>query len=103
MLREHAFQPDVNALHTLLNRTCEEIDAAENHTQLMLVEAKLTKALYKMVSQTVGYGDFTRAKRGGGIDMANRFLDQGNYLGLWTGSSGGVGNRYPARFSCNAW
>ncbi len=63
MLREHAFQPDVNALHTLLNRTCEEIDAAENHTQLMLVEAKLTKALYKMVSQTVGYGDFTRAKR----------------------------------------
>ncbi len=34
-----------------------------------------------MVSQTVGYGDFTRAKRGGGgIDMANRFLDQGNYL-----------------------
>ncbi|EEW1086726.1 type I-F CRISPR-associated endonuclease Cas1, partial [Escherichia coli] len=68
MLREHAFQPDVNALHTLLNRTREEIDAAENHTQLMLVEAKLTKALYKMVSQTVGYGDFTRAKRGGGID-----------------------------------
>lgn len=80
MQREHAFQPDANALKTLLNRTREEVDAAENHTQLMLVEAKLTKALYKMVSQTVGYGDFTRAKRGGGIDMANRFLDQGNYL-----------------------
>lgn len=80
MQREHAFQPDTSALQTLINRTREEIDAAENHTQLMLVEAKMTRALYKMVSQTVGYGDFTRAKRGGGIDMANRFLDQGNYL-----------------------
>ena len=28
----------------------------------------------------MGYGSFTRAKRGGGTDMANRFLDQGNYL-----------------------
>lgn len=28
----------------------------------------------------MNYGDFTRAKRGGGIDLANRFLDHGNYL-----------------------
>lgn len=47
MQREHAFQPDASALQTLLNRTREEIDMAESHTQLMLVEAKLTKALYK--------------------------------------------------------
>ena len=64
MLREHAFQPDVNALHTLLNRTREEIDAAENHTQLMLVEAKLTKALYKMVQSNRGVWRFHSRKTG---------------------------------------
>ncbi|MEO3989256.1 type I-F CRISPR-associated endonuclease Cas1f [Pseudocitrobacter cyperus] len=80
MQRESAFQPDPAALQTLLNRASDEMAQAEDHTLLMLAEAKLTKALYKMVSQTVGYGDFTRAKRGGGIDSANRFLDQGNYL-----------------------
>ena len=80
MQRESAFQPDLQALCGLLHRARDEMSQAENHTLLMLAEAKLTKALYKTVSQTVGYGDFTRAKRGGGIDMANRFLDQGNYL-----------------------
>jgi hypothetical protein len=29
----------------------------------MLQEAQLTKSLYKLASQTVGYGSFTRAKR----------------------------------------
>lgn len=80
MQRESAFQPDPQALCGLLHPARDEMSQAENHTLLMLAEAKLTKALYKTVSQTVGYGDFTRAKRGGGIDMANRFLDQGNYL-----------------------
>lgn len=56
------------------------MEEAPDHTTLMLQEAQLTKSLYKLVSQTVGYGSFTRAKRGGGADLANRFLDQGNYL-----------------------
>lgn len=80
MQRESAFQSDPQSLCGLLHQARDEMSQAENHTLLMLAEAKLTKALYKTVSQTVGYGDFTRAKRGGGIDMANRFLDQGNYL-----------------------
>lgn len=80
MQRESAFQPDPQALRTLLTQASDSMSQAKDHTLLMLAEAKLTKALYKTASQTVGYGDFTRAKRGGGIDMANRFLDQGNYL-----------------------
>ena len=40
----------------------------------------MTKALYKMAANAVNYGDFIRAKRGGGTDIANRFLDHGNYL-----------------------
>ncbi|WMU44063.1 type I-F CRISPR-associated endonuclease Cas1f [Enterobacter bugandensis] len=58
----------------------EFVENAQDHTSLMLQEALLTKSLYKLTSQTVGYGTFTRAKRGGGADIANRFLDQGNYL-----------------------
>lgn len=80
MQRDSLFQPDPQSLCGLLQRARDEMCQSENHTLLMLAEAKLTKALYKTVSQTVGYGDFTRAKRGGGIDIANRFLDQGNYL-----------------------
>lgn len=80
MQRDSLFQPDPQSLCGLLQRARDEMRQSENHTLLMLAEAKLTKALYKTVSQTVGYGDFTRAKRGGGIDIANRFLDQGNYL-----------------------
>lgn len=74
------FQPDRERLNDIITRADASMAQAEDHTHLMLKEAQLTKALYKLVSQTVGYGDFTRAKRGGGLDMANRFLDQGNYL-----------------------
>ncbi|MTH48179.1 type I-F CRISPR-associated endonuclease Cas1f [Intestinirhabdus alba] len=74
------FKPDIKRLGDIINRARESLSKAENHTSLLLQEALLTKSLYKLVSQTVGYGEFTRAKRGGGIDLANRFLDQGNYL-----------------------
>ena len=80
MQREMAFQPDKDALNTLLERARQGMEKAQDHTALMLQEAQLTKSLYKLTSQTTGYGSFTRAKRGGGADMANRFLDQGNYL-----------------------
>ncbi len=40
----------------------------------------MTKALYRLAANAVSYGEFTRAKRGGGTDLANRFLDHGNYL-----------------------
>lgn len=35
----------------------------------------------------VGYGEFTRAKRGTGTDAANRFLDHGNYLAYGLGAT----------------
>lgn len=80
MQRETAFRPDKDALQQILERARETMDSANDHTTLMLQEAQLTKSLYKLASQSVGYGSFIRAKRGGGGDMANRFLDQGNYL-----------------------
>jgi CRISP-associated protein Cas1 len=53
---------------------------ANNSTDVLSTEASMTKALYKLVCQATGYGDFTRAKQGGGTDLANRYLDHGNYL-----------------------
>ena len=77
---ESKFPVNKEKLLGLTERARAGMAEADNHTSLMLQEAQLTKALYKLISQTSGYGDFKRAKRGGGIDLANRFLDQGNYL-----------------------
>lgn len=80
MQRESIFTIDKMRLQEIIRRFSQPIDNAADHTLLMLQEAQLTKALYKFVAQGVEYGDFTRAKRASGTDMANRFLDQGNYL-----------------------
>ena len=54
---------------------------------MLVGEAQLTKSLFKLAVDTVGYGDFTRAKRGGGTDIANRYLDHGNYLAYGLGAT----------------
>lgn len=78
--REEAFMMEKDKLQRLIQRFREPMNNAGDHTALMLQEAQLTKTLYKITAQSVGYGDFTRAKRASGSDLANRFLDQGNYL-----------------------
>ncbi|WP_435930519.1 type I-F CRISPR-associated endonuclease Cas1f [Dryocola sp. BD613] len=80
MQRENRFQLSSSLLMDKLTRFRTGIDAADSQNALMLQEAQLTKTLYKFASQAVQYGEFTRAKRGGGADTANRFLDHGNYL-----------------------
>jgi CRISPR-associated protein Cas1 len=80
MQRENRFQLTSTQLVEKLSRFREGIAAAASQNELMLQEAQLTKTLYKLAGQAVQYGDFTRAKRGGGVDTANRFLDHGNYL-----------------------
>ena len=64
----------------LLDEGKEAVDNAKSFTDLLLVEARLTKRLYALICRVTGYGSFTRVKRGEGIDAANRFLDHGNYL-----------------------
>ena len=80
MQRECRFQLNSGLLSEKLSRFREGIADATSQNELMLQEAQLTKTLYKLASTAVQYGDFTRAKRGGGTDTANRFLDHGNYL-----------------------
>lgn len=86
-LKDAGFAPDPARLQELLMRTACNIELAQDNTSLLTEEARLTKALFKLAVDTVGYGDFTRAKRGAGTDPANRFLDHGNYLAYGLGAT----------------
>lgn len=52
--------------------------AAPNVTELLLIEAQLTKRLYKIAAQATKQTDFVRQHES--IDDANAFLNHGNYL-----------------------
>ena len=86
-LRESGFTVDVSRLHDLLQRSERQIELAQDTTALLTEEARLIKALFKLAVDAVGYGEFTRAKRGAGSDPANRFLDHGNYLAYGLGAT----------------
>lgn len=73
-----AISPD--HLTAVLEQHDQVIAQAPSTVDLLTLEARLTKTLFKLAAQAVGYGDFTRAKRATGTDPANRFLDHGNYL-----------------------
>jgi len=86
-LRDKKFIIDSCHLDKLLHRTISQIDTVSDITGLLTEEARLTKQLFKIAVDAVGYGDFSRAKRGTGTDPANRFLDHGNYLAYGLGAT----------------
>ncbi len=86
-LREAGFAVDLARLQALVQQFAPRIANAPDVTALLTDEAQLTKALFKLAVDTVGYGEFTRAKRGTGTDAANRFLDHGNYLAYGLGAT----------------
>lgn len=67
-------------LQQFLSRAAEAVRQAASFSELFLVEARFSKQLYALICRITGYGSFTRVKRGKGQDIANRFLDHGNYL-----------------------
>jgi CRISPR-associated protein Cas1 len=86
-LREAGFAVDMERLKALVQQFTPLIANAPDVTALLTDEARLTKALFKLAVDAVGYGEFTRAKRGTGTDAANRFLDHGNYLAYGLGAT----------------
>lgn len=80
VMKDSGFDVSTDHLHRALTHHREAISKAPNTIDLLTLEARLTKTLFKLAVDSVGYGDFTRAKRGAGTDPANRFLDHGNYL-----------------------
>lgn len=79
-VKDAGFSIPADQLHGALAHHREAIGHASSTTDLLTLEARLTKTLFKLAVKAVDYGDFTRAKRGTGTDPANRFLDHGNYL-----------------------
>lgn len=86
-LREAGFGVDLARLQSLVDQFRPQIANAPDVTALLTDEARLTKALFKLAVDATGYGEFTRAKRGSGTDLANRFLDHGNYLAYGLGAT----------------
>lgn len=79
-LFDAGFRVSRDRLLPALDNSHREIEAAADNTALLTEEARLTKKLFKIACDATGYGEFVRAKSGGGSDPANRFLDHGNYL-----------------------
>ncbi|NDY93311.1 type I-F CRISPR-associated endonuclease Cas1f [Ideonella livida] len=91
-LKEQGFEPDGQALESLVLGSASAQAMAPDHTALLTEEARLTKQLYRLAAQATRYGEFTRAKRGddqpaGGDGPANQFLDHGNYLAYGLGAT----------------
>jgi len=80
LLREVGFVVTPEVVRDSVVEHRQAICAAGSTNDLLTLEARLTKALFKLAAGAVSYGEFTRAKRGAGTDPANRFLDHGNYL-----------------------
>lgn len=86
-LFDAGFEVDSSRLHSLVEANRTEVDRAATNTDLLTLEARLTKDLFALAATAMGYGEFVRAKRGGGTDPANRFLDHGNYLAYGLGAT----------------
>ena len=86
-MSDAGFQVDTHVLLNALEASRQHVEAAADNTALLTEEARLTKHLFRLAVNAVGYGEFTRAKRGGGTDPANRFLDHGNYLAYGLGAT----------------
>lgn len=87
MAQDAGFSIDRERLIATLRTSSNEVETAPDNTALLTAEARLSKKLFKLACDAVGYGDFVRAKGGSGTDPANRFLDHGNYLAYGLGAT----------------
>lgn len=79
-LRDSPCTVDMTQLDALLKQSSQGVANASSQTDLLTEEGRLTKQLYRLVTQATQYGEFVRSQRGDSIDAANQFLDHGNYL-----------------------
>lgn len=86
-LEDAGFSVRRDSLGPLIDRSRQSVQSVTEGTDLLTLEARLTKELFALAARSVGYGEFKRAKRGSGTDPANRFLDHGNYLAYGLGAT----------------
>ncbi|WP_330925053.1 type I-F CRISPR-associated endonuclease Cas1f [Candidatus Sororendozoicomonas aggregata] len=77
-LTQAGFDLEHSMLESALTTFEHQTESARNTSELLQVEARLTKHLYKFAARATGYGDFIRERDG--QDLANAFLNHGNYL-----------------------
>lgn len=77
-LISEGFDSESSPMKELLEKQYHQIDACEDVNQLLLTEALLTKNLYKIAATRTNRLSFVREFES--QDLANRFLNHGNYL-----------------------
>jgi len=77
-LQTEGFTLDDADISKALTRFVSSIEQCQNVTKLLLIEAKLTKNLYKIAASRTKTNGFVRNHEN--IDDANAFLSHGNYL-----------------------
>ena len=77
-LKAENILPDDSEIVSILDSYTRRIDTAEKVGDLLLYEALLTKQLYRYAAITSKQSDFTRDHQS--TDLANGFLNHGNYL-----------------------
>lgn len=85
--RDNGFEMSETQLVPLLESFQQSLERCQTSNDILAQEAVLSKALYKLAVNATKYGEFTRAKNGSGMDIANRFLDHGNYLAYGLGAT----------------
>ncbi|MEE9426405.1 MAG: type I-F CRISPR-associated endonuclease Cas1f [Methylococcales bacterium] len=77
-LKNAGFTLDDADIHNALTQFSSKIAHSSNVNKLLLIEAQLTKSLYKIAANRTKQKDFVRNHDN--IDDANAFLSHGNYL-----------------------
>ncbi|MDI9560063.1 MAG: type I-F CRISPR-associated endonuclease Cas1f [Desulfomonilia bacterium] len=77
-LQEEGFYIDDPDIFEPLDRFKKKVETAGSIGDLLQIEAQLTKSLYKIAAKRTKQHDFVRERHGS--DIANSFLDHGNYL-----------------------
>ncbi len=77
-LKQEGFYLDNLEINSALEIFTNEIDFAQRAGDLLQREALLTKQLYKTAAKITKIDDFTREREA--TDLANTFLNHGNYL-----------------------
>ncbi|NOX27453.1 MAG: type I-F CRISPR-associated endonuclease Cas1 [Gammaproteobacteria bacterium] len=77
-LQTEGFAADDTGIQRAISNASAKIERCTRVSDLLLVEAQLTKQLYKIAANRTKQGNFTRDHAA--VDNANAFLNHGNYL-----------------------
>ncbi|MGX5175308.1 type I-F CRISPR-associated endonuclease Cas1f [Aliikangiella sp. IMCC44653] len=77
-LVNEGFSAQDDSISSLIQTAIPQIEKASKTTKLLQLEAELTKKLYKISANQTNNDNFTRNRES--TDLANDFLNHGNYL-----------------------